>query len=118
MPGKNLDCLNVDLFSVFGVFEPSLPILVLLPRPLILKKFRSFEGKWLGLESLGALEECFLVDKDRPEKFRFSEAIVDGFDDDEKICVICVCGYADLLRCGRSAMKMNACRPAEICSTA
>jgi hypothetical protein len=79
--GKNRDCLNVDLFSDLGAPALSLLILVLLP-VLILKKFLSLEGKWLGFESPDGLE-CFLVERERPEKFRFSEAIVEGFDDEK-----------------------------------
>jgi hypothetical protein len=79
MVGKNRDCLNddldSDLDSDFGVGRVSLcqmlvPVLVL-PRLLMRKKFLSLVGRWV-LESL----ECFLEEKERPEKFRFSVAMI------------------------------------------
>lgn len=71
MVGRKRDCrkvdLDSDLDSDLGVSGPSLFTLLLLPRLFMRKKFLSFVGR-CELESL----ECFLEEKERPEKFRFS----------------------------------------------
>ena len=81
--GKNRDCL--DDFSDFIVDEPSLSLLLLLPRLFIRKKFFSFCGKWLLDEPLKLRFDEMV----RPLNVRFSEGrIVEEFDDELNICVI------------------------------
>jgi hypothetical protein len=60
------------LGSDLGVGTPSLLRLVLLPWLLIRKKFLSFWGRWLFIESF----ECFLEEKERLEKLRLSVAML------------------------------------------
>ena len=81
MPPRKRDCRK-DLPSAFGPGEPSLPTLALIPKLFIRKKFLNFWGKWL----FPLL--CLLDGIEWPEKFRFSEEMVEEFDGEPKMCVM------------------------------
>ena len=81
MPPRKRDCRK-DFVSDLGVGRPSVPMIVLLPKLLMRKKFLILWGK--SFEPFVCRDEL-----DMPEKLRFSLCIAEELEEEElKSCVI------------------------------